>query len=56
VLELGSNSEESPAQPLQLALSFFIAELATIHLQEMAGSRQRLAGPGKVGMDDTFGN
>ena len=35
---------------------FFIAELAAIHLQEMACSRQRLADSGKVGVVGGWGN
>ncbi len=42
-------------QASQLALGLVIAELAAIHLQEMARSGQRLADSRKIGVGDAVG-
>ena len=56
MVQLRGDGEQSTLEALEGPLGFFIVELATIHLQEMAGSRQRLADSRKVGMGDAFRN
>jgi hypothetical protein len=49
VIQLRGDGEQSPIKALELAASFTVDELASVHLQEVACGRQGLVDAGKVG-------
>ena len=51
MFQLRGDSEQSSIEALKLATDVFIATLAPVQFQEVAGSRQGLADSGKAGAD-----